>query len=402
MQQTAVNSHDNRLNYIRLFFYYLGFLGLGAALVVIGPTLPDLAAQTGVTLGTAGLIFTVRSLGSILGASNAGWIYKRVRSHHMIAVALAILAITLVLTPLIPSFWVLCSVLFVMGIGADFMQVGGTSSIMRMFRGKVGPYMNAQGVAFGIGMLITPVLVFEILLRTGELRYGYWVLALLFVPTIIAVLRLPDPPVTTQENTIKGTREGYRIVIITAFFLALVVGVEVCVSGWIATYATTLDLMDRSSSGLLTSAFLGMIMVGRILAVPLTNYIRLRNLLAVLLVGCVGSVLLLIFVPINAVLWGALMLLGMMFGPVFPTMLGHIEQQVPVTGSMNSIYFVGGGTGAMIFPWVAGQLFVNIAPTTLFLLVLGMLVAAVLIFVVFLYPERRTQTGAAVPSPAAK
>ncbi len=379
---------DNRLNYIRLVSYYLGFLGLGATLVAIGPTLPDLAEQTGVTLAAAGFLFTIRSVGSVIGASNASWIYKKLRAHHMIAIALSILAITIALTPLIPSFWLLCVVLLIMGFGSDLMQVGGTSSIMRMFRGKVGPYMNAQGVAFGIGMLIAPVLVLELLLRTGELRYGYWVLALLFVPTIIAVLRLPDPPMTSAEATIKGTREGYRMVISAAIFLSLVVGIEVTVAGWVATYATTLGLMPRSAAGLLTSAFLGMIMVGRFLAIPVSGVLNLRALLSILLLGCIGSVAILIWIPGNTTLWGAIMLFGTVFGPLFPTMLGYVEQRVPVTGSMNSIYFIGGATGAMIYPWVAGQLFVNVAPTTLFRMVLVMILAAVVIFGVLLYPKR--------------
>lgn len=401
MAPAPQTSRLSRLNVMRMLVYYFAFLGLGATLVAIGPTLPDLAEQTGVTLAAAGFLFTIRSLGGIFGSTSTSWLYPRVRAHYLIALAMTILAVTMFLAPLIPSFVVLCIVLGVMGFGADMMQVSGVSSLTRMFRGNVAPYMNAQGVAFGIGMLIAPVLVIQLLLHTGELRYGYWVLALLFVPSIIAVLRLPDPAPSIEESSSKPTAAGYRMVIIASVFLALVVGVEVSVSGWVATYATTLDLMGRASAGLLTSAFLGMILLGRLVAIPLSDRLSPRVFVSFLLIGCFLSVAVLVLVRSNLALWAGVMALGLVFGPLFPTILGLVERRVHVTGSMNGIYFIGGAIGAMSFPWVAGQLFVNISPYTLFTQVLAMFVVAIVIFAVFLYPQRAASVEA-VASSAAK
>ena len=100
-------SSDQREKLLTTAGYYAGFIGLGAAAGVIGPTLPGLAQQTQSPLSTLGFLFTARSLGYLLASWRGGKFYDRLPGHPVAAVALVCMAGLMVLIPLLPWLWVL-------------------------------------------------------------------------------------------------------------------------------------------------------------------------------------------------------------------------------------------------------------------------------------------------------
>src|SRR5690242_13674510 len=72
--------------------YYAGFIALGLVAAVAGPTLPDLAGQTGAQLQGISILFTVRSLGYLLGSLQSGVLYDRYRGHPIMAAAIICIA----------------------------------------------------------------------------------------------------------------------------------------------------------------------------------------------------------------------------------------------------------------------------------------------------------------------
>ena len=57
----------------RALVYYAAYVILGLSLSVVGPTLPELAAQTGSTLGQISVVFAASSLGVVAGSLLGGY-----------------------------------------------------------------------------------------------------------------------------------------------------------------------------------------------------------------------------------------------------------------------------------------------------------------------------------------
>ena len=64
--------------------YFAAFFVLGATMASLGPTLPYIASNTGTTLASLGLLFTLRSGGYLLGSLVSGRLYDRFPGHRLL------------------------------------------------------------------------------------------------------------------------------------------------------------------------------------------------------------------------------------------------------------------------------------------------------------------------------
>jgi FHS family Na+ dependent glucose MFS transporter 1 len=74
---------------------------------------------------------------------------------------------------------------------------------------------------------------------------------------------------------------------------------------------------------------------------------------------------------------------------IFPTALSLAERRMILTGRVTGWFFVGSSAGAMLLPWLVGQLFEPVGPQILVYLLIFDLLAALLVFsVLILYSSR--------------
>ena len=95
----SVPSSNNRLPVTLTYFSV--FVALGLAGVIVGPTLQGLAAHTGATLAQISALFTLRSLGYMIGSYLSGRIYDRVAGNPVIAAMMLLVAV------MMPPLWTL-------------------------------------------------------------------------------------------------------------------------------------------------------------------------------------------------------------------------------------------------------------------------------------------------------
>jgi len=143
-------------------------------------------------------------------------------------------------------------------------------------------------------------------------------------------------------------------------FMALLffyVGGEVGFGAWIATQLTTVTNLSTDSATVGVSLFWLGLTSGRMLAIVLSRYLRPVHLLilsALVLTVASGGVLAFSELQTSAFIFT--FLVGFGCGPVFPTTIAAISDNYPeqfttVSGVVTSI----GNAGAMLFPWVQGQ-----------------------------------------------
>ncbi len=357
--------------------YNFVFVVLGLVAVSFGPTLPGLAEQTQSNLSQISYLFTARALGGLLGSFGLGRLYDRLPGHILMALLLSTMTVMLLLTPLVPALWLLSLILLVLGIAEGGMHVGGNTLVVWIYGGRVGPVMTGMHFFFGVGALLSPIIVAQIMLITGTIRWPYWILAIIILPAVVWLTRLPSPSLPTSSTDSVVRPINRRLVTLFTLFFFLYVGTEISMSGWIFTYTLTVGLGQAATAAYLTSAFWGAITLARLVAIPAAAHLRPRTILLFDLIGALISAgIILAWSGSLAAIWVGTLGLGLSLGSVFPTTMSLAGRRMAITGSITGLFLVGSSLGAMSLPWLIGQLFEPVGPQTLLLTIITALLLA--------------------------
>jgi MFS transporter, FHS family, Na+ dependent glucose transporter 1 len=370
--------------------YYGAFIALGFAGAVLGPTLPGLAAQTRSQLSQISYLFTAHSLGYLIGSFAAGRFYDRAHlsGNRIMAGMLAIMAVMMCLIPEIPLLWLLTAAVLVLGSAEGVLDVGGNTLVVWVHGKKVGPFMNALHFAWGVGAFVAPVFVAQAILRSDNIAWAYWGLALLMVPPAIALLRVPSPAAPLPAKQEVGRAAGGRLLVLVVFFFFLFVGAEHSMGGWITSYGIARGL-TAANAAYLASAFWGFFTLARALSIPMAR-LRPSVVLYGELTAClVGSVSLLLWPESTPVLWLGTILFGFGMAAVFPTTVTYASSLMSITGRVTSWFFVGASLGGMTIPWIIGQLFKPVGPQAVPLVVSCAILASIGMLLVLSVEARR-------------
>jgi FHS family Na+ dependent glucose MFS transporter 1 len=369
--------------------YYAAFVALGMVGASLGPTLPGLAEHTQTGLSEISLLFTARSTGYLLGSFQGGRLYDRVPGHRLMVTVLIVMATMMALAPLTSLLWLLAAVLLMVGLAEGALDVGGNTLLVWVHGHRVGPYMNGLHFCFGLGAFLSPIIVAQAVSASGDITWAYWVLALLILPVILWLLRLPSPAAqAAAEDDPAGDhqRTNRVLVALIAVFFFLYVGAEVGFGGWVYTYAVAMGLGSETIAAYLTSAFWGALTLGRLLTIPIAVRFSPRSILLADLVGCLLSVgVILLWSSSPVAMWVGALGLGFSMAAIFPTMISLAGSRMAITGGVTSWFFVGASIGGMTLPWLIGQLFESIGPRITMFAILVNLIAAMCVFAILMY-----------------
>ena len=373
--------------------YFVAFVILGIVTASLGPTLPGLAAQTGVQLNQISILFTTRSLGYLIGSFLGGRLYDRVKGHPLMGLALLLMATALGLVPMIPMLWLLAIVLLFIGMGEGILDVGGNTLIVWLHGKKVGPFMNGLHFFFGIGAFLSPILVAQMILLNGGIGGAYWLFALLVLPVAVWVLRLPSPAMPKVDHFEKTVpRMNYSLLWGIVIFMMLYVGAEVSFGSWIYTYGLGKGISEVNAA-YLTSVFWGAFTLSRLMSIPVGARVLPGRILIASFIGALLSLGLIFFWPDRQLsIWIGSFGFGFSIAPVFPTMLTFAGNRMAITGRVTGYFFLGATAGGMSLPWFIGQFIEKIGPQFVPQVILtDMLLAAAVFALIFFLGNRRFQ-----------
>jgi fucose permease len=344
-------------------------------------------------LNEISFLFMARSLGYLIGSLLGGRLYDRVPGHPVMTVVLVVMAAMLALTPVLPLLWLLTAALLILGLGEGVLDVGGNTLLVWAHRDKVAPFMNGLHFFFGVGALLSPIIIAQKVLVSGDINWAYWTLAALVLPVAVLLLRLPVPTVLKVSKDSPQAKVNYLLIVLIAIFFFLHVGAEASMGGWIFTYATALNLTSKTMAAYLTSTFWGALTLGRLLAIPVSTRFRPRYVLLADLVGCLVSVGVILLSKSLVGVWLGTCGAGLCIASIFPTTISFAERRMTITGQVTGWFFVGSSLGGMFLPWLIGQLFESIGPRVTMLAILSDLMLALGVFaVLILYSARSVKS----------
>jgi len=377
--------HDQRTKAVRTFAYYIVYIALGLAFASLGPTLPGLARNTNSTLREISWLFFTHSAGYTISSLLSGRLYDSSPGHPVMAVSLLLIAVTMAVIPLVPWLWLLAAVLFLRGLASAAIDVGGNTLLVWTHKDRSGPWINGLHFCFGLGGLLSPVIVAQSLLLRNDIAPAYWVIAACALPATLWLPWLDSPGIgTAQEKTGMRSSGATMVVLITLFFF-LHVGAEIAYSGWISTYAIEKNILKEAQAAYLTSLFWGAITVGRLATVPFSSRVAPARILMGNLTGCLISTGLLLFFPgSREILWFSTFLMGFSMAAMFPVSILFADRCMKINGKVVGIFLVGANTGGMVIPWIIGRRFEAAGPRVLGETMLLSIVVAFIILILMI------------------
>lgn len=340
--------------------YGAAFVALGLSLAALGPMLPYLASHVNVSLSQISFLFTASSFGYMIGSAGGGRFYDYFKAHLLMLVAMLFSVIMVVLLPLIPNYYILLAILFFMGLGQGVLDVGANVSILWIYQGGVGPYMNALHFCFGVGAFLSPIILHQVMRWSGgQLTWPFWILAILSLPSLLGFWLLPSPSNPEKEkveNAVENPTMGLVTAMVILFFIY--VGIEGGFGGWIFTYVTETQIASETSAAFINSVFWGMFTLGRLLSIRLARHIIPSKLLIGNFTLALVFLGLILFFPITPwVVWVSSAGLGFALSSVFPTLLILGESRLRISGNVTGLFFLGVSLGGTLIPMLLGQIF---------------------------------------------
>lgn len=367
--------------------YYLCFIILGMTTAASGPSLLKLSEHTTSGLDRISLIFVFSALGYLIGSFFGGRAYDRFPGHRLMAFTLLVIAVASVLIPISSTLSVLLFAMFLIGFASGILDVGGNTLLLWTHGEKAGPFMNGLHFFFGVGSLIAPLLLAQVLLRTNDIHWMYYSFAAVSLPTMIWLWLLPEPSHSAQKDSQTDATFPILPVVLVVLLFLLYVGLELGFGNWIYTYAITLNLGTTVTAAYLTSVFWGSFTLGRLLGIWVSTRIRAQMTILIDLIGCaISTIIIMIWRESSVALWIGTFGLGLSMASIFPNIMMLAGERMQITGTITGWFLVGSGAGSMLLPWLLGQIFAYTGPQLMTTVLLAAIVG--IAFVLFLFTSQ--------------
>ena len=337
------------------------FLLSGMLMSFLGAILPAWRYHLSEDFTEVGRYFLSLNLGFLISvvASHALLPRKGVKFVFILANAIAcggflFLALS---SPPVSALWRLAGLLWI-GVSAGLLNAAVFHAISPLYRHDRAATVNVAGVLFGLGCLLTALLV-------AGTYYVYTVPSILILFAIIpgfyagiyAKSHLPRQPVSREVPVLQVLRDFRNPgAILFSLLLFFQFGNEWSIAGWLPLFLIRRLGISPADSLLMLALFWASLLVGRVLA-----QVALKRMShGVLLIGSIASALLgtIVLASTNNG-FGAVMgilFVGAGFASIYPLVVEKIAHRFPYyhPGFYNGIFSLA-ITGGLLAPWTLGD-----------------------------------------------
>ncbi len=335
-----------------LIVIYITFIGLGIPDSLFGTAWPAIYSAFGVAISHANFVTSIISGGTILSSLLSTRLIKCFGTAKVTVVSTAMTAGALLGFSIAPNIIFLCLFAVPLGIGAGAIDTALNNYVALHYRAV---HMNFLHCFYGIGVSLSPYLMSLMLSATGNWRQGYQ--TVFWVQLGIAIMTIISIPLWKKVNSTDSYEEENALVIgiidllkdlkvrrVCLVFLGSC-AIEYTCGVWGSTFLVTEKQMAVDAAAkVIMFYYIGMAL-GRfssgILALKCTSQQMIKIGQCITLIAI--ALLLLPLSPIATS--GALFLIGLGNGPIFPNMIhltpenfGKERSQAVVSIQMSASY----------------------------------------------------------------
>jgi len=395
---------------------WAGHVGLGLALGIFGPTQPYLAQNVGVSVDTINFIWTGRSLGFMVTSVVTAMVFKQYcrqtwQKMVFLAAAEAVTGVFVLLTPWTTSFPSLLAVVTVFGMSLGMFDTADNSLMVHMFGPvKSRPFTQSVHAFVGVGFLLGSALVQPFLPESnsgsasvcpsanstleavvgavgevGEVATMAGLPAITWPFVAIALwnfltaagkvalgcsgLQMPSYYGETEGEEEKQGGSGVRellawgpLLVLVYFYYVFSCGLEGFFQSNTYTYALCGPLaMAPAEANLLNALYHAAFLIGRFSGIFLSRLVSPTRIIVGSISGCIVAILILTTLAAHhtEALYVGVVLMGFAISFQFASGISWTANLFNVTGHASFIFFLGGFTGFLSFPPMAGAIIVS-------------------------------------------
>ncbi len=373
-----------------LVVIYVVFISLGLPDSLFGVTWPVVHKDFMIPESFASLYSIITGLCSGGASFIAGSLIRKYGTPRVTYFSILLTAIGLVGISFSPNIIVMMLFTVIMGYGAGAIDTGLNNYISLNYKAR---HMSWLHCFWGVGVTLSPLIMSNFLDGNCEWRIGYRIIALIqFSISILVLISLKkwikEDKKSNKVETDDNSESKHSIItvlkqkgVITSILSqGLYCSMEFLIGTWGASYLVNSFGYLPDTAARWVSLYYGGIMIGRLISgfisIKANDNTLIRGGIAAAFVGII-----ILLLPLGAFSPVGLLLIGVGFGPIFPSILHSVPERFGKEYSADLTGFhMGGayGTGflvQLIFGYVATATTFNITPFVLLGLIICLISA---------------------------
>lgn len=373
-----------------LIVIYVVFVSLGLPDSLFGVAWPVVHTDFGIDQSFASVYSIITGICTGGVSFVAGKMLRRFGTARVTFFSTLMTVVALIGMSFSPNIVVMMFFAVVLGYGAGAIDTGLNNFVSLHYEAR---HMNWLHCCWGLGVTISPLIMSVFLSgEEGSWRNGYRIVALLQLTIAIVVLfsikkwdKVEKSIKDTQAEKAAGSAKlldllKIRGVIPSILSMGLYCSMEFSLGTWGATYAVNVFSLPPDEAAKWVSLYFGGIMIGRIIAgfasIKLNDKALIKAGIITALFGIIIFAL-----PLGKFSLAGFLLIGIGFGPIFPSILHSVPERFGSTYSADLTGYHMGGAYAvgfavqLIFGYVASWTTFKITPFVLLALCVGVFIA---------------------------
>lgn len=337
---------------------YLCMIILGLTGTLKGAAIPSIRTEFGVEYAKIGQMLIIGILGSLGATFWGGMIVEKQGVKKVFIFGIAVVIMANVLFSVVPSFYGVVGIYFLLGIGVGSFQIAVNALGGQIFLKNAATMMNLMHLFYGVGSMIGPRYAAIFIGRGYSWKLSYLVSIILLLVLLFFVLstRFPEPHVQVEGDqlSLKELIKSSKV-----WLIALVLGffgiVEVGMGTWLVNYLQEARALDIVRSTSYLTGFYVTYTLGRLVGGYISDQIGyIKSLIyftiiatSILFAGVLlGDTFLLLFSA-----------MGFFVSITMPTMLALIMKEYRgAVGAVMGFVMTISGIFNMLASWIIGNI----------------------------------------------
>lgn len=370
-----------------LVIIYIVFVSLGLPDSLFGVSWPVVHLEFGINENFASLYSIITGVCTGGVSFIAGKLIRKFGTGKVTLISTLLTVAGLFCISFSPNIIVMMLGTVVLGYGAGVIDTALNNFISLHYKAQ---HMNWLHACWGVGVTISPLIMSAFL--TGEMgswRNGYRVIALMQLSiAVVIALSLNKWKAVKEDFSNDESKESQKTffeilkikgVLTSILSQGLYCSMEFLIGTWGASYLVNVHSLLPDEAAKWVSLYFGGIMVGRIISgfisIKVSDNTMIRGGIVVSFLGMI-----LLSLPLGNISFIGLLLIGVGFGPIFPSILHSVpdrfgkEYSADITGfHMGGAYGIGFGV-QLVFGFVATAITFKITTFVLLALVIGLFI----------------------------
>jgi FHS family glucose/mannose:H+ symporter-like MFS transporter len=326
---------------------------------LLGPSIPAIIEDLGISYAQAGFFFTMLSLGSLFGTPLGGIASDYLNRKALFACIALTLAIGLVSMGIPASYAAILLIILAYSFVGSPAGTVGQSIMLAVFPDRRERYISLQTSFAALGSFTAPLLVALNFTAGLSWRWPFIETGALALLLFLFILLVPLPRAAGGAMSWKNLSRvlGNPRILFSALLIFFSVAPDLGFSYWLAEHFKTELGVSLNLSSAVVSVFLVGMIAGRLATSRLLKRFTTPRLLKSGLILSLGSLIVFLKVPWIPVKLLAIVLYGLGTAPVFPLLMARGTALYPdQPGTVSGVLFGSVSLGGMVFPLLLGAL----------------------------------------------